>query len=359
MAVFEFGIWSTTNLLGGTPIGTNQTNGNRQDGDTFTIGSEDAQTISIDDQEDAVFQDDLDSLQFLTEELTINGYTYPPGTQVQNEFILITDVPDAEGGFVQIIVLRFDPPGTPGGSGLSTTAYTLTGPIPEGTTFTITGTIGNSTGTGAPPYPTFVCFAAGTLVQTDAGKVAVEALAVGDLVMTLDHGLQPVRWIGDRSVSADELDKNPHLRPIRIKAGAFATDVPQRDLLVSPQHRMFVRSRIAARMFDEAEVLVHARHLLDLPKVEVAHDVRTVTYVHAMCDDHEIILAEGAFAETLYTGAEAMKAMSADARREIEQIFGELPYLERPLARLTPKGRLSKKLVARHMKNGKALIHEL
>lgn len=55
MAVFEFGIWSTTNLLGGTPIATNQTNGNPQNGDTFTIGSEGAQTISIDDQEDGFF----------------------------------------------------------------------------------------------------------------------------------------------------------------------------------------------------------------------------------------------------------------------------------------------------------------
>lgn len=305
------------------------------------------------------FQDDLDALQFLTEELTINGFTYAVGTQVQNEFILTTDVPDPNGGFVQIIALRFDPPGTPGGSGLSTTAYALTGPIPEGTTFTITGTIGNSTGTGAPPYPTFVCFAAGTLVQTDTGDVAVEALSVGDLVKTLDHGLRPIRWIGDRSVPAEELDENPQLRPIRIKAGAVAPDVPARDLLVLPQHRMLVRSRIAERMFEQAEVLVHAKHLLGIPGVEIAYEVETVTYVHLMCDDHEIILAEGAFAETLYTGAEAMKAMSEDAHREIEQIFGELPYLERPLARPSPKGRLSRKLVARHLKNGKTLIHEL
>ncbi|PJI86393.1 Hint domain-containing protein [Yoonia maricola] len=360
MAIFEFGIWSTSNLLGpGTPIITSQTNGNRQNGDTFTIGTEDAQTISIDDQEDGLFQDDTDRLQFLTEELTVNGFTYPSGTQVQNEFILTTDVPDADGGFVQIIVLRFDPPGVGAGNGLSTTAYTLTGPIPEGTTFSITGTTGNSTGTGAPPYPSFVCLAAGTMVQTDAGEVAIETLCAGDLVMTLDHGVQPVRWIGSRSLSAAELIEHPHLHPIRIKAGAFATGVPARDLLVSPQHRIFVRSQIAMRMFEETEVLVHAKHLLELPGVDIAQDVDEVTYVHVMCDDHEIILVEGALAETLYTGSEAMKAMSPAARAEIIQIFGDVPFLERPLARPTPRGRLSRKLVARHVKNDKALVQEI
>lgn len=358
MAIFEFGIFSTTNLLGGTPIGTGQTAGGPQNGDTFTIGTEDAQTIAIDDQDDGLFQDNLDQQQFLTGTLTINGFTYPPGTQVQNEFILETDVPDPDGGFVQIIVLRFNPPGA-GNSDLSTTAYTLTGPIPEGTTFDITGVINNSTGAGAPPYPSFICFAAGTMVQTDTDDRPIEGLNVGDLVMTLDHGLQPIRWIGTRRLNATELDENPHLRPIRINAGVFAEGVPSRDLIVSPQHRIFVRSKIAMRMFDETEVLVHAKHLLDLPGVAVADDLSEVTYVHVMCEDHEIIVADGAFAETLYTGVEAMKSLPPEARAEIEAIFGELPYLERPMARPTPKGRLSKKLVARHVKNDKSLLHEV
>ncbi|EBA12014.1 Hint domain-containing protein [Roseobacter sp. CCS2] len=358
MAIFEFGIWSTTNLLGGTPIGTGQTNGNAQNGDTFTIGTEDAQTIVVDDQDDGVFEDNTNQNQFLNESLTVNGFTYPPGTQVQNEFIMQTDVPDPDGGFVQIIVLRFNPPGN-GNSDLSTTAYTLTGPIPEGTTFEITGVSNNVTGAGAPPYPSFICFAAGTMVQTDTQEVPIETLVAGDLVMTLDHGLQPVRWVGLRSLNPAELSQNPHLRPIRIAAGTFAAGVPARDLLVSPQHRIFVRSKIAMRMFDETEVLVHAKHLLDLPGVAVADDLQEVTYVHAMCDDHEIILADGAYAETLYTGTEAIKVLTPDARAEIAEVFGEVPYLERSLARPSPKGRLSRKLVERHVKNNKSLLQEL
>jgi hypothetical protein len=108
-------------------------------------------------------------------------------------------------------------------------------------------------------------------------------------------------------------------------------------------------------MFDAGEVFVPAKHLLGLNGVEVAEDLNSVTYVHIMCDDHEIVEAEGALAETLYTGTEAMKAMTDDAQREINDIFGDAPYLNRPLARVTPKGKFAKRLVERHIKNEKPL----
>ncbi len=361
MPVYEFGIWLTTNLIpdSGPPpsqgIATNQTNGNQQVGDTFTIGTQDSETIAIEDNENDNFEDDTDTPQFLDAPLTIGGNTYPAGTQVQNEFTLVTDQLDSNGDFIQIIVIRFQPDV----GGLSTTAYTLTAPLPDGTTFTITSAINNPTGTGAPTYPSFICFAAGTMIKTDDGEVAIEALTPGDLVMTLDNGLQPIRWIGHRSLCSAELSERPNLRPIRIEAGAFAEGVPLRDLILSQQHRMFVKSKIAERMFAADEVLVHAKHLLGLTGVEIAEDIHSVTYIHLMCDDHEIIEADGALAETLYTGTEAMKAMSSASRQEIDEIFGETPYLERPLARSTPIGRLSKKLIERHVKNGKSLVEAL
>jgi hypothetical protein len=75
-----------------------------------------------------------------------------------------------------------------------------------------------------------------------------------------------------------------------------------------------------------------------------------------MCDEHELIEANGAIAETLYTGSEALKSLSVAAVDEIEAIFGEKPYLDRPLVRPTPKGRLTKKLVERHIKNNKQIF---
>ncbi|WP_051909644.1 Hint domain-containing protein, partial [Paenirhodobacter enshiensis] len=128
---------------------------------------------------------------------------------------------------------------------------------------------------------TFPCFAGGTRIATARGEVAIKDLAEGDLVLTRDHGPQPLRWIGSTEVSQLRLVKQPKLRPIRIAAGALGFDsegaaLPHRDLTVSPQHRILVRSKIAEKMFGESEVLVPARQLLQLPGVDIAEEVQPV-----------------------------------------------------------------------------------
>jgi hypothetical protein len=173
---------------------------------------------------------------------------------------------------------------------------------------------------------------------------------------TLDNGRQQIRWIGSRKLNLAELILKPHLRPIRISAGALGPGLPDRDLLVSPQHRILVRSKIALRMFNSSEVFVAAKHLMGVDGIDIAHDLNSVNYYHVMCDQHEVVEAEGALAETLYTGPEALKAMSSEAKQEIDDVFGGVPLLDRPLARTTPKGHLAKKLVERHVKNQKCLL---
>ena len=200
-----------------------------------------------------------------------------------------------------------------------------------------------------------VCFAKGTKIRMADGASEIESLNVGDKIVTHDHGLQTIRWIGERRIDAARLAAFPKLRPIRISAGALGAGVPSRDLIVSPQHRLVVRSKIAILMFDAQEVFVPAKHLLGLKGVSIATDLNEVTYYHLLCDNHEIIEAEGALAETLYTGTEAMKAMTPEAREEIALIFGDQPMFTRPLARFAPKSPQARKLVERHIKNNRAL----
>lgn len=71
-----------------------------------------------------------------------------------------------------------------------------------------------------------------------------------------------------------------------------------RDLLVSPQHRILVRSKVAQRMFGKQEVLAAAKHLLTLDGIEIADDVQETTYYHILFDRNEIVYADGAEAET-------------------------------------------------------------
>ena len=203
------------------------------------------------------------------------------------------------------------------------------------------------------------CFASGTMIETDRGPRAVEDLAAGDLVRTRDNGLQSIRWTGQRALSAADLEANPRLQPIRIRAGALGQGLPATDLVVSPQHRVLVRSKIAQRMFGADEVLVAARQLCQIAGIDVAGDLAEVTYHHIMFDRHEVVLSNGAETESLFTGPEALKSVGAAARAEIFILFPELAEAGHvPVsARVLPSGRLGRKLVVRHVRNGVALVN--
>lgn len=201
------------------------------------------------------------------------------------------------------------------------------------------------------------CFAADVMIETADGAVEAANLQVGDLVQTLDNGMQPIRWVGKRLINAAELEATPSLRPIRIRAGALGEGRPAADMLVSPQHRILIRSKIAHNMFGTDEILIGAKQLLAVPGIEVAEDVTEVTYVHFLFDEHQLVYSNGALTESFYTGEEAMKSIGASAREEIFMIFPELRNgTSFDLARLTPKGRQARDLAARHAERGRELV---
>lgn len=150
-----------------------------------------------------------------------------------------------------------------------------------------------------------VCFAAGTNILTPEGEVAIETLKPGDLVETLDHGAQPLLWIGQRHVGDAELNANPELRPVRIAKGVLGN---QRTLLVSRQHGMMIGNSHLAR----------AIHLVpEFAGVRVAHGKREITYVHLFFARHEIVFAEGIPSESFYPGPTALRMLSPAARLDL------------------------------------------
>ena len=193
--------------------------------------------------------------------------------------------------------------------------------------------------TGALP-----CFTAGTHIQTPCGPVPIEALRVGDKIMTLDHGQQKIRWIGSRRISAAAQRHDASLRPIRIAADAMGGGLPRRDLLVSRQHRMLVRTPLAQAIFGTEEVLMPAIMLVGLPGIEIAPP-QDVTYLHILCKRHEVILAEGSAMETLFLGPRMRDAARDEALRlfdglDLEQ-FSPFP------ARLLAQGKRATRLADR------------
>ncbi|MEJ6402008.1 Hint domain-containing protein [Yoonia sp. 2307UL14-13] len=171
------------------------------------------------------------------------------------------------------------------------------------------------------------CFTPGTRIATPKGERLAESLTVGDRILTRDNGIQTIAWAGWRPMSGQELRDNPALRPILIPAGSLGTDLPERDMLVSPQHRMLVVSDIARAHFGEAEVLVPAKDLTKLPGIKVVN-VQQTAYVHFMCEKHQIVLADGTWTESFQPNDYALKGVVAAQREELLRLHPALANVE-------------------------------
>ncbi|MAM61741.1 Hint domain-containing protein [Maritimibacter sp. UBA3975] len=152
-----------------------------------------------------------------------------------------------------------------------------------------------------------VSFSRGTHITMANGRqVPVEELQPGDRVLTRDSGAQEVRWVGVQTVRAE----GP-FAPIRIKAGALNN---LGDLVVSPNHRLFIYQRISALGAGQRELLVKAGLLVNGTTVTQTPG-GFVDYVQVLFDQHEIIYAEGIAAESLFADT-ATRATLPDAVAE-------------------------------------------
>jgi hypothetical protein len=159
--------------------------------------------------------------------------------------------------------------------------------------------------------PFTVCFLAGTRIATPAGEVAVEALAIGDRVLTADGRAAPVRWVGVQtvvSVFADPLRSFP----ICISAGALGEGLPVRDLLVSPDHALMLDGALV-----QAGALVNGTTI-----VRETEMPERFTYFHVELEDHSLILAEGVPAETFL---DTVTRRRFDNWAEHEALYGPIP----------------------------------
>ncbi len=171
------------------------------------------------------------------------------------------------------------------------------------------------------------CFTPGTLIATPKGERRVEDLQIGDRIITRDNGIQDIKWIGQRQLDTKELAHAEHLNPILIREGALGNGLPERDMMVSPNHRVLVANDKTALYFEDREVLVAAKHLTGLEGVDVV-EVSNVTYVHFMFDQHEVVLSDGAWTESFQPGDQTLAGMGNAQRTEIFELFPELKTRE-------------------------------
>ena len=200
-------------------------------GDTITfLGGDETAEITIDDPTDGVFSE-VQTDQTLANPITLDGVSYSAGQTATPSYII--EFSGSDGETYTLVSVQFSQ-----NTSLEQpdAAFFLGSPPPDGTVLTVVSEENPAYGT-APPYPP-PCYAPGTMIGTPDGQRAVEDLQVGDLVMTLDHGPQAIRWVhsGDHPLEAVDVDA----KPVLIAAGALGKGRPTQDLIVSPQHRMFV-----------------------------------------------------------------------------------------------------------------------
>ncbi|MDP3339942.1 Hint domain-containing protein [Frigidibacter sp.] len=167
------------------------------------------------------------------------------------------------------------------------------------------------------------CFTPGTAVATPRGERLVEELRVGDKIITRDNGIQEIRWLGHKTLDYGQLSRATHMKPVLIRQGSLGNGLPERDMLVSPNHRMLVANDRTALYFDEHEVLVSAKHLVNNKGVQNV-DALGVTYIHFMFDQHEVVLANGTWTESFQPGDYTLAGIGNAQRGEIFDLFPEL-----------------------------------
>lgn len=193
--------------------------------------------------------------------------------------------------------------------------------------FNVSSTGGNSTvtitinGLDEPP-----CFTRGTLIDTPHGPRPVEELRAGDEVLTVDMGVQRILWAGSKRIDLTGAASDARLRPIRVTAGSIAPGVPERDLLVSPMHRILIDGPEAQLFFGQSEVLAAAKHLVNGDTIYVDPQDE-VEYIHLLFARHQILTSEGLVSESFYPGGVGLSAFDIAAREEVLSLFPELRTL--------------------------------
>jgi len=228
-----------------------------------------------------------------------------------------------------------------GGGGdivISTENMTLNaGSLPANTSFTTTGAAPVINGTTVPT--TVPCFAAGTRLATPQGEIAVEHLQSGDAVLTHEGHAETITWIGTRSVACHAHPHPEKVWPVRVRRHAFGVNLPKRDLILSPDHAVFVQG-----------VLIPVCELINGSSV-VQERVHAIRYLHVECALHTILLAEGLPAESLLDLGEHRQFENGEGPISLHADFTALAWEAScvPLKLHGPEVEAARALLLRHM----------
>ncbi|MCO4825112.1 MAG: Hint domain-containing protein [Amylibacter sp.] len=157
--------------------------------------------------------------------------------------------------------------------------------------------------------------ARGTHIMTARGELPVEKLNVGDRVITRDHGMQVVCWVGSEKAAVTAENA-----PILFRKGAIKN---ARDLIVSADHRVVVKGAEAMMLYGVKEVLIPAHKLVNGDTIIRAIGGE-VEFFQIVTDQHEVIYCEAAAGESFMPDENGIDALSADNQAKMLEAFPAL-----------------------------------
>ena len=160
-----------------------------------------------------------------------------------------------------------------------------------------------------------VCFVRGTKIRTLSGDISIEDLRIGQQILTLDNGYQPLRWIG-----STECHAIGNCAPILFKPYSFGN---RKGLLVSQQHRMLVTGWQAEILFGTSEVLAPAKFFVNNSSI-IRKIGGTVEYFHILFDNHQLVYANDVLTESFHPKDADGSLSSNDTLLELQSLFPEL-----------------------------------
>ncbi|MEO0751486.1 MAG: Hint domain-containing protein [Pseudomonadota bacterium] len=301
---------SSNAAIVGNPIINNS---DTPDGTIFTYTGGFGTTVTLDD--DGAFADAIpedNNLFFNDDEaadhiITDGGGIVANGNQVEAESLIELRALDAGGSPIgPVITLTVF---SQNGVTQNVWGFSSDVPLEPGVSYVKVG----GSNAGDTLYTDFItCFGPGTTVKTPYGEQAVETIQAGQMVWTLDQGYCPVIW-----ASSTEVHGQGAFAPVVFAPGSIGNS---KELRLSQEHRVYLRSAKAELLFGTNEVLIAAKHLCGLPGVTLAPQP-TIRYTHFMFDRHQVVRSNGALTESFFLSEHSVVSSNSAQQRELTALF--------------------------------------
>lgn len=165
----------------------------------------------------------------------------------------------------------------------------------------------------------------GANVRTPCGPRRVELVRPGDLIVTRDMGLQPVRMVWSREVSSQDMTANSDLAPIRLQPRALGPMMPQIHMSIAPDHKILVPGYRLLGQEKTSSCLVEARELADVSDAAYVDRSREVVrYFTLVFDSHQIFSVNGLPVESFLPTASTVASLNPNMRDDLVRRFPQL-----------------------------------